>query len=64
MATEQTPGDRFTTASADRPPTRDEAEAAERGKDGVDVDEVGEHFEEMNEIGANVKGEGEITPER
>ena len=64
MATEQTPGERFNTASADRPPTSEEAEAAERGKDDVDVDEVAEHFEEMKKIGANVKGEGEITPKR
>lgn len=57
-------GERFTTASADRPPTADEAAAAERGAKDVEVDEVAEHFEEMNEIGANVRGEGEITPER
>jgi hypothetical protein len=42
---------------ADRPPTDDEAERA----DAVAADpEVAEHFEEMNRIGADVKGEGEI----
>lgn len=46
--------------SADREPTPDElATADEQAKD-VDVDEVAEHFSEMTEIGANVKGEGEI----
>lgn len=46
--------------SADREPTPDElATADEQAKD-VDVDEVAEHFNEMTEIGANVKGEGEI----
>jgi hypothetical protein len=43
---------------ADRPPTEDEARRA----DEVDVDPaVAEHFEEMNRIGAEVKGEGEIS---
>ncbi len=54
--------ERFTEPAADRPPTEDEAEAAERGADDVDVDEVGEHFDEMNEKGKNVPGEGQIEP--
>jgi hypothetical protein len=45
---------------ADRAPTDQESADAEKASSGVDVKEVGEHFEEMNEIGANVKGEGQI----
>jgi hypothetical protein len=45
---------------ADRAPTDDESSAADAAASGVNVDEVGEHFEEMSEIGANVKGEGQI----
>jgi hypothetical protein len=43
---------------ADRPPTEDE----ERRADELEADPaVAEHFEEMNRIGAEVKGEGEIS---
>ena len=43
---------------ADRPPTADE----ERRADELEADPaVAEHFEEMNKIGAEVKGEGEIS---
>ena len=43
---------------ADRPPTEDEARRAEA----LEPDPaVGEHFDEMNRIGADVKGEGEIS---
>jgi hypothetical protein len=43
---------------ADRPPTEDEARRA----DEVEPDPaVAEHFEEMNRIGAEAKGEGEIS---
>ncbi len=52
----------FTDANADRPPTEQEAEAAERAATDVDIDEVAEHFEEMTEIGKNVKGEGSLNP--
>jgi hypothetical protein len=45
---------------ADRAPTDEESAAADKASSDVDVNEVGEHFEEMNEIGANVKGEGQI----
>lgn len=47
---------------ADRPPTDDEARAAERAASAVDVDEVGEHFQEAARTGAEIKGEGEIEP--
>jgi hypothetical protein len=48
--------------SADRPPTAEETEAAERGAAALDTDmtTVAEHAEEMAELGANLKGEGEI----
>jgi hypothetical protein len=47
------------TGRADRPPTEKEERLAEESA--VDVDEsVARHYEEMGEIGANVKGEGEI----
>jgi hypothetical protein len=48
--------------SADRPPTDEEADAAERGTASLDADmnAVEEHAEEMAEIGAHLKGEGEI----
>ncbi len=45
---------------ADRPPTQDEIAAAERAAGSVDVDRTGAHFDEMNEIGADVEGEGKI----
>jgi hypothetical protein len=48
--------------SADRPPTSEESDAAERGTASLDADmkTVAEHAEEMSELGAHVKGEGEI----
>jgi hypothetical protein len=48
--------------SADRPPTDEESTAAERGLEeaGGDLDDVAAHYEEMSDLGAHVKGEGEI----
>jgi hypothetical protein len=45
---------------ADRSPTEDEERVAEAQGDLDPV--VAEHYEEMNRLGANVKGEGEIEP--
>jgi hypothetical protein len=47
---------------ADRPPTSEEEAAADRALEtfGDDRDEVKKNYEEMNEIGAKVKGEGAI----
>jgi hypothetical protein len=45
---------------ADRPPTAEEAAAAER-KGGVDPKVAAAH-EQANKTGANVKGEGQIDP--
>lgn len=43
--------------SADREPTEEEAAAAEKS----DLsDDTAEHFDEMNKIGAETKGEGKI----
>lgn len=60
------PSDEATDAAAahdaDRPPTDDEARAAEQALPGSDPDAVAEHYEEMAERGANVQGEGQITP--
>lgn len=43
---------------ADRPPTEDEERRAEAQTSDASV---GEHIDEMNRIGAEVKGEGEIS---
>jgi hypothetical protein len=45
---------------ADRTPTEDEERVAESHGD-LDP-AVAEHFEQMNRLGADVKGEGEIEP--
>lgn len=50
------------TGQADRMPTAAEERTAERLAREVDADEVAEHYEEMAELGADVKGEGEILP--
>jgi len=48
--------------AADRLPTAEEASAADRALEGLaeDREEVAEHYEEMSDIGAHVKGEGSI----
>lgn len=54
--------DATTTAHADRMPTEEEEERlAERSADQVDLESVGEAYEEMAEKGAAAKGEGRIT---
>ena len=47
---------------ADRPPTADEEAAADRSRRAFaeDGERVEERFEEMNDIGAHIKGEGSI----
>lgn len=47
-------------AGADRPPTDEEAAAAEEAAGDVDVERVARHAEEMSRIGAEVEGEGRI----
>jgi hypothetical protein len=48
--------------AADRAPTEAEEAAAERGAEipQTDAGDVAAHEKEMGELGANVKGEGEI----
>ena len=46
---------------ADRPPTPEEERAAEQSAADVDPD-VGDHYREMAERGASVRGEGQIDP--
>ncbi len=53
--------DEFTEPSAGPVPTDEEERAAERSADDVDLDEVDEHYQEMNEKGADAKGEGSIS---
>jgi hypothetical protein len=47
---------------ADRPPTEEEEAAAEESREKLEADakDVAEHYEEMSDIGAHVKGEGAI----
>ncbi len=47
---------------ADRPPTADEEAAADRSRRAFadDSERVEEHYEEMSDMGAHVKGEGSI----
>lgn len=54
--------ERFTEPHADRPPTVEEERAAEKAAKDVDLDDVAEHYSEMEEIGKNVKGEGDLYP--
>lgn len=50
----------FPPAAPDRAPTPEEEAAAERASADVDLDAVGEEYEHMTELGANVRGEGQI----
>jgi hypothetical protein len=48
----------------DAPPTEHEAHAADRfleEQDPADAERIAEHHREMDRIGAEVRGEGEIT---
>jgi hypothetical protein len=45
----------------DRAPTEEEERMAEAHADAAGSD-VGEHFDEMAELGAEVRGEGQIEP--
>jgi hypothetical protein len=52
--------DAYRSHGADRPPSQDEEGAAEEGAASVDEPEVAKHEKEMDSLGADVKGEGEI----
>ena len=53
----------FTDAVADREPTPEEEAAAERARPDVDVESVADNYEHMTELGAKVRGEGQIEPD-
>lgn len=50
----------FPPPAPDRAPTPDEEAAAERARGDVDLASVSEEYEHMTELGANVRGEGQI----
>ena len=52
----------FPSAEADREPTPEEETSAEKAARHVDLESVGKEYEHMNEVGAEVRGEGEIEP--
>ena len=52
--------DAHVSAGADEMPTLEEEAAAEAAAEHVDVESVARHEREMMDIGANVKGEGQI----
>ncbi len=53
-----------TGAESGRGPTEAESAAADRARSDVDLDKVEQHYDEMLDKGANIKGEGEIEPGR
>ena len=56
--------DALRDAAADRPPTGAEEAAADAAASNIDEEELGEiarHSDEMTKLGADVKGEGEIS---
>jgi len=53
----------FKDAVPDREPTPEEEAAAERASGEVDVESVAEEYEHMTDLGANVRGEGQIESE-
>jgi hypothetical protein len=53
----------FKDAEPDREPTPEEDEAAESARGEVDLDSVAEEYQHMNELGANVHGEGQVEPD-
>jgi len=59
--TDNQQADEMTEPSAGPAPTPEEERAAERSAGKVDLGKVEEHYEEMNEKGANVQGEGQIS---
>jgi hypothetical protein len=56
--------DDFTAPEADREPTPEETSAADRALPDVDLESVAKEFEHMNELGAEVHGEGQIEPDK
>ena len=56
-------GEEFKAGVADREPTPDEESAAERALPEVDVDAVADEYQHMTDLGAHVRGEGQIEPD-
>jgi len=56
--------EKWVDARADRPPTEEEARAAEEAAREVAVDDVAEHATEMAKLGANASGSGQIEPQK
>jgi hypothetical protein len=54
--------DEFTEPSAGPEPTPAEEAAADRSREQVDLEQVDEHYREMNSLGAHAEGEGRIEP--
>lgn len=52
----------FIAPEADRAPTAEEERAADEAAHEVDVERVGEYFQDMAATGASVKGEGALLP--
>jgi hypothetical protein len=57
-------GEKWVPADAGPEPTPEEERAAEKAAVDVDLDQVAEHEREMLELGANVRGEGQIEPDQ
>jgi hypothetical protein len=49
---------------AGREPTEDAKKAAEMAAKAVDLERVAQHYEQLAELGAKVKDEGQVEPER
>lgn len=58
-----TSAETFREPVAELAPTPDEERAADAAAADIDVDQIAEHFEQMTELGANVKGEGQVEPD-
>ncbi|MDO8362646.1 MAG: hypothetical protein Q7V88_07100 [Actinomycetota bacterium] len=61
--TNQTEHEEFKDPVPDREPTPEEEAAAERARRGVDEEGVAAEYEHMTELGADVRGEGQVEPE-
>ncbi|MEO5899495.1 MAG: hypothetical protein ABIR68_05100, partial [Ilumatobacteraceae bacterium] len=57
------PDETWTDAEPDRMPTPAEEAAADAAAEHVDVAAVKAHEDEMNELGADVEGEGQVELE-
>jgi hypothetical protein len=56
-------GERWVPADGGPEPTPEEERVADKAAEDVDLEKVAEHEREMLELGANVRGEGQIEPD-